>query len=348
MMQSVRDKNYFVWLVFLSFGFCSLSPWNMLLNTIPFFDEKLNKTGCVQDKSESIISVVTISVMIPMFLVNCITPFLYKISPIKKVGIGLSGLFTLSFAILFVIQMDNFYIPFIIIVVCTSCFFSLLQSSLFAMANNFPMIYTPPIIIGQGLSGILTVLYLEHLTRNGESPSIILFYYISGLFIIILTLSGYWKLFHNTFFLFFNEAILPEKTIRELLYTNDFTKKNLLYFLTIWLSLTTTLSVFPTILFEVRVGGVRLAQYILLCYNISDLVGRFIVCIYSAIGQNPFNLLKITALRIVVAIVFLFCDIESKKKDTNTYKRHIFLYPSHSFWSFEWIHYKFMFHVGFQ
>ncbi|XP_072031401.1 equilibrative nucleoside transporter 1-like isoform X1 [Amphiura filiformis] len=202
------DRYWKVYLIFYTFGMCSVLPWNMFITADTYFDHKLRNVT-VQFEPESdddktqlqtmYESYFSVAAQVPNVLIQIVnTGLKHKVTLQVRMLTSLSGMLILFIAttVLTQIHTDDwqsifFYVTLISIVLINCCG-ALFQGSIFGLAGVLPKKYTQAIMAGQGLGGILPALISIISIAAFKDPNWSGFvYFLCAVIAIVITVVAY-------------------------------------------------------------------------------------------------------------------------------------------------------------
>lgn len=345
-----NDRYKRIWISFAILGVTTLVPWNFFITATDYWMHKFrNVTNEVQLERTPLQtffeSYLAIAANFPMLIAMFLTT-LYGQRIALKYRLNLPlfvvlivFILTTMFAVLDTDKIQMLFFSLTIVMVILVSFFSaVFQAALFGYTANFPQSCMHAVVIGQGLSGLLASLLriLTLITRTGPTTSGIL-YFLSSTVFVIFAIAVFWSMDteftryyldprHNA-----GPSSSPEESQQQmparLGASPDLVKVIKTCWpmaLTVFMTFTSTLSVFPAIsvliLPEVPskdyalLGDLYTPVVTFVLFNFADLAGRLCSNYLPFPVGRPKFLLSLGAVRILFPILILFCNVVKPNK----------------------------------
>ncbi|XP_072031402.1 equilibrative nucleoside transporter 1-like isoform X2 [Amphiura filiformis] len=356
------DRYWKVYLIFYTFGMCSVLPWNMFITADTYFDHKLRNVT-VQFEPESdddktqlqtmYESYFSVAAQVPNVLIQIVnTGLKHKVTLQVRMLTSLSGMLILFIAttVLTQIHTDDwqsifFYVTLISIVLINCCG-ALFQGSIFGLAGVLPKKYTQAIMAGQGLGGILPALISIISIAAFKDPNWSGFvYFLCAVIAIVITVVAYVilpRLEFASYYLNKQKAFSSEQysSGRDIISSRSFELKTtrtppfLAIFKKIWipavlvmLVFLVTLGCFPGATSQIDALNWK-SQYFtpvtcFLLFNSMDFVGRSLPGLIHWPSEKQLWLLAIfVIMRAIFFPLFAFCNIQSDARTTTVIFDH--------------------------
>ncbi|XP_068177979.1 equilibrative nucleoside transporter 1-like isoform X2 [Antennarius striatus] len=292
-------------------------------------------------------NVMTLCAMLPLLLCTCLHSLLHSRVPQRLRVMGSLLIIMVVFivtAILVKVPLEP--LPFFCItmvkIVIINCFGAVLQGSLFGMAGLLPLSYTTPIMSGQGLAGSFAAFSMICAIASGSRLHDAAFgYFITACVVIFLAILSYILLPKLEFFRFYQETNRKQRSDKENtvdlmdrgskdepLYDNrrqrvammTIFKKIWLLALSVCLTFTITIGVFPAITADTRStlasGGAWERFFIPVCcfllFNLCDWGGRSFTAICMWPQKESVLLPVFVGCRLVFIPLFMLCNVHPR------------------------------------
>ena len=172
-----------IYAIFVLLGVCLLSPWNIVINCLTFFQGQVAASDPMQ-------------ATLPFFITTAFSypglPFLFimirygSLVPTRTLVVGSCLLQAVCMALLPVLAPASPWAP-VLLCACTGMATAVLQSSLMGLCSQFPSAHSQGFVLGQGVSGILaslgqiTVQLLRAGGLTGNGPTYCYFAFAAAL-----------------------------------------------------------------------------------------------------------------------------------------------------------------------
>nr|XP_054759282.1 equilibrative nucleoside transporter 1-like [Lytechinus pictus] len=227
-----KDRYFFVYIVFYTFGMCSVLPWNMFITAQNYFDYKfanhdsntstsnvtfLDMTAApipqtpapqtkteLQDMYESYFS---IAAQVPNVVIQLVNIGIkHKVTLKVRMLTSLTGMLVIFIFTTVLTRVDTndwekqFFWITLASVVVINCFSAIFQGSVFGLGGLLPKKYTQALMAGQGLGGIVPALVSIICLATLKNYSLVGFvYFLISVICIIITYAAYLVLPRNQF-----------------------------------------------------------------------------------------------------------------------------------------------------
>ena len=143
-----------IYAIFVLLGVCLLSPWNIVINCLSYFQGQVAAGDAMRDT-------------LPFYITTAFSypglPFLFimirygSLVPTRTLVVGSCLLQAVCMALLPVLAPASPWAP-VLLCACTGMATAVLQSSLMGLCSQFPATHSQGFVLGQGVSGILASL----------------------------------------------------------------------------------------------------------------------------------------------------------------------------------------------
>ena len=341
-----KDNHKIVWVIFFLVGMTTLLPWNFFISLNNFWDYKFrnvskdasvpkNNSTAPTELQKEFTSYLAIASNVPnatFVLLNAVYGQRFDLR--KRIVSTLSmiiAMFVCVSALSFA-NSDSWQRPFlatillfvVIINICSAIF----QGGAFGYAGKFPPEYMGAQMAGQAMGGIfpalvdITIVALD-VKEKDVGPAC---FVVATVVLVICLMSQTWMFRSSPFFKFYNDGP-PTADEEEPSSSRDFSsvtvvKNCWLYLLTVFITFTCTLSIFPPVAVLVQAetyasGSSWAVKYftpvsVFLLFNVGDFVGRTLaswIRLPSRSTLGKVMTLSASIARLAFIPLFMHCNI---------------------------------------
>ncbi|CAF93346.1 unnamed protein product, partial [Tetraodon nigroviridis] len=289
----------------------------------------------------------TLCAMLPLLLCTCLNSILHSLISQRLRVLGSLVVIMMMFIVTAVIvkvplePLPFFCVTMVKIVIINS-FGAVLQGSIFGMAGLLPASYTTPIMSGQGLAGSFAAFAMICAIASGSNLDDSAFgCFITACIVIFTCILSYILLPKLEFFRFYQDTnrkqssdeenslnLVRRENKDEAAHQIDqqkismvtIFKKIWLLALSVCLTLTVTIGVFPAITADTKTSladGGTWDQYFIpvscfLLFNLCDWGGRSLTAVWMWPGKDSLLLPGMIVCRVIFVPLFMLCNVEPR------------------------------------
>ncbi|XP_040571724.1 equilibrative nucleoside transporter 1 [Lepeophtheirus salmonis] len=332
----VTDRYHRVLITFYIFGMSSLLPWNFFISAEPFWDYKFRNTSASEEDplnktklQTEFWSYLSIASNVPMSICVVLNAFFGQRFPLSiRIAYNLMLIIALFIlvCILAFINTDSWQTEFmhliLTIVVIMNVGLAVLQGGIYGLGGKFPPKYMGSIVSGGAMGGIfpslLNVIVIATFSHSRGQNVVGFVFFLIATFFLVLTLISYFGVKKTTFFCLYNDHRSGEnEMIASLKTIGSVTKRSWMSAVTVFLTFSVTLAVFPAVTVHVTSFSENKTWSELyftpvtcfLLFNIMDYIGREIASRFPLLRKKASIILALSILRIFFIPAFMLCNI---------------------------------------
>ncbi|KAK3533731.1 hypothetical protein QTP70_024312 [Hemibagrus guttatus] len=313
---------------------------------LQYFNHRLaNHSNATGEESQNALqanfnSALAVCSMVPLVICTCLTSILHQrfSQKIRILASLVAILVVFCVTAIFVKMVINpvaFFALTMIKIIIINAFGAILQGSLNGMAGVLPDGYTTPILIGQGLAGIVAALaMILAIASSSDLMDCTLGYFITACIVIGFTIVSYIILQNLKFYRYYLEKNQKDQALqRQLIRNGDSSrgmsttpkfwtifKKIRVIALSVCCTFAITLSIFPAVAADVKstvANGGFSGQYFIpawcfLSFNMFDLVGRSLTYGCKWPWKDSKLLLLLVLVRLIFVPLFMLCNVQPR------------------------------------